>query len=354
MAAEKPTPLEERRAGFARYKKDVKERGKPFYPYAMFHDTVMSLIVVCVIVGARRHLEVDVVRPAPQRPRQGSARPRVRAAGRPRHGQLRAAARLVLLLPLLPPAHLQVAGVGVPRDDRRPDDRAHPPARAAVHGPAPRAAPVAAAGRDGRGGADDPLDGRPHVEGRDREGGARLRGDRGRAVVGEGGGAAAGGDPGREALRDGGLYGVSHVSRDGLVEPRRAGPDRHRHAQPRHQLPDPSPAVPVVREPGLADAEVRLARRHAPAPARRLPRSFQGQEALASAAHSLGDSSACRRARSPYGSHVGVRRSRSRGRWWLRHPRPLPPSTLRVGSGQGLATCSKPPGASANPSWPCA
>ncbi len=42
---------DERRAAFQRYKKDVKERGKPFYPYAMFHDTVMSLVVVCVIVG---------------------------------------------------------------------------------------------------------------------------------------------------------------------------------------------------------------------------------------------------------------------------------------------------------------
>src|ERR1700758_1601504 len=51
MSAEKPSRLDERRAGCARYKKDVKERGKPFYPYAMFHDTVMSLIVVCVIVG---------------------------------------------------------------------------------------------------------------------------------------------------------------------------------------------------------------------------------------------------------------------------------------------------------------
>src|SRR6188474_2987507 len=40
----------ERREGFARYKRDVKERGKPFYPFAMFHDTVMSLVVVCVIV----------------------------------------------------------------------------------------------------------------------------------------------------------------------------------------------------------------------------------------------------------------------------------------------------------------
>jgi menaquinol-cytochrome c reductase cytochrome b/c subunit len=43
--------LEERRAQHARYKEDVASRGKPFYPYAMFHDTVMSLLVVSVIVG---------------------------------------------------------------------------------------------------------------------------------------------------------------------------------------------------------------------------------------------------------------------------------------------------------------
>jgi menaquinol-cytochrome c reductase cytochrome b/c subunit len=43
--------IDERRAQFQRYKEDVKRRGKPFYPYAMFHDTVMSLVVVCVIIG---------------------------------------------------------------------------------------------------------------------------------------------------------------------------------------------------------------------------------------------------------------------------------------------------------------
>ncbi len=43
--------VDERRAGFKRYKEDVAARGKPFFPYAMFHDTVMSLVVVCVIVG---------------------------------------------------------------------------------------------------------------------------------------------------------------------------------------------------------------------------------------------------------------------------------------------------------------
>jgi hypothetical protein len=41
----------ERRRVFQQYKEDVKERGKPFYPFAMLHDTIMSLVVVCVIVG---------------------------------------------------------------------------------------------------------------------------------------------------------------------------------------------------------------------------------------------------------------------------------------------------------------
>jgi menaquinol-cytochrome c reductase cytochrome b/c subunit len=49
--AGKPKPIDERRAQFKRYKEDVKKRGKPFYPFAMFHDTVMSLVVVSVIVG---------------------------------------------------------------------------------------------------------------------------------------------------------------------------------------------------------------------------------------------------------------------------------------------------------------
>jgi menaquinol-cytochrome c reductase cytochrome b/c subunit len=43
--------VEENRIAFQRYKEDVKRDGKPFYPYAMFHDTVMSLVVVSVIVG---------------------------------------------------------------------------------------------------------------------------------------------------------------------------------------------------------------------------------------------------------------------------------------------------------------
>jgi quinol---cytochrome c reductase cytochrome c subunit, bacillus type len=48
----KPSPsLQARRAQHARYKEDVQKKGKPFYPFAMFHDTVMSLVVVVVIIA---------------------------------------------------------------------------------------------------------------------------------------------------------------------------------------------------------------------------------------------------------------------------------------------------------------
>jgi menaquinol-cytochrome c reductase cytochrome b/c subunit len=42
---------DERREWFKRYKEDVDRRGKQFHPYAMFHDTVMSLVVVSVIIA---------------------------------------------------------------------------------------------------------------------------------------------------------------------------------------------------------------------------------------------------------------------------------------------------------------
>jgi menaquinol-cytochrome c reductase cytochrome b/c subunit len=41
----------ERRRVYQQYKADVKERGKSFYPFAMLHDTIMSLVVVAVIIG---------------------------------------------------------------------------------------------------------------------------------------------------------------------------------------------------------------------------------------------------------------------------------------------------------------
>ncbi len=42
---------DEDRAEFKRYKEDVKTTGKPFFPYAMLHDTIMSVVVVVVIIA---------------------------------------------------------------------------------------------------------------------------------------------------------------------------------------------------------------------------------------------------------------------------------------------------------------
>ena len=42
---------QEKRAEFKRYKEDVAKEGKPFFPYAILHDTIMSLVVVAVIIG---------------------------------------------------------------------------------------------------------------------------------------------------------------------------------------------------------------------------------------------------------------------------------------------------------------
>ena len=41
---------QEKRAEFKRYKEDVKKEGKPFFPYAIYHDTIMSLVVVVLII----------------------------------------------------------------------------------------------------------------------------------------------------------------------------------------------------------------------------------------------------------------------------------------------------------------
>ena len=43
--------LVERREAHKRYKEDVEQRGKAFFPHAMFHDTIMSFVVVGVIVA---------------------------------------------------------------------------------------------------------------------------------------------------------------------------------------------------------------------------------------------------------------------------------------------------------------
>ena len=143
---------------------------------------------------------------------------------------------------------------------RDPDDLPRPAARAAVRRPAHGAAALAPAGRDRGRGADDPLDGRPHLQGRDREGGDRERGRGGDPELGAEAGlrrATQEALAGREAVRRVGLHELPHLPRHGRLEPRRARPlGRGREGQGR-PVPDRPPQVPELRQPGLADAAVR-------------------------------------------------------------------------------------------------
>ena len=257
LMAEKPSRFDLRRADFARYKKDVKERGKPFFPWAMFEDTVMSLVVVTVIVALAAIWKWTSYGPHHDGLHQGLLGPEFTAPADP--GTINFVPRpdwyfyfLFYLLRIFKwPESVFLGTIGVPTVllvllIALPFYR---------H--APRAAAVAAAGRGRRRDSRRRLDGGADVEGRDGEGGARLRGARRRADLGQGGEAPAGGGARREALRHLGLHGLPHVSRQRLVEPRRPGSLRDRQAEPRHRLPDPAPEMPVLRQSRLADAEVR-------------------------------------------------------------------------------------------------
>ena len=213
------------------YKEDVKKRGKPFFPYAMFHDTVMSLVVV---VGDHRARGASgTTRPAD---------PRRAAAG----------------LGLLGPRYTEPADPGttnfVPRPDwyfyflfyllrifKWPDSVilgtvGIPTILLIIADPAAVHRPAHASGGSlappGRGGRRDPrrhLDGRPDVQGRDREGGARAarscrpcrRGRSSRASP-----TTRGASPGAKLFASSGCTALPHLPRHRRLEPRRARPHR--------------------------------------------------------------------------------------------------------------------------------
>ena len=94
----------ERRERYLREYEFQKKTGKPFFPYAILHDTITSLVGrpdassgIAIIWHTGFHSVP--VRPE-RRPRRRLPRPGVREPRRPRHGQLRPAAGVVLLLPL--------------------------------------------------------------------------------------------------------------------------------------------------------------------------------------------------------------------------------------------------------------
>ena len=215
--------------------------------------------------------------------RRRLARPAVRGQGRPGDDELRAASRLVLLLPLLPAADLQVARLGDPGDGRDPDDHHGADARAAIHGHATRATAVPPAGRGRDHDPDGDRDGRAHLQGGNSEGGARERDARRGAGVGEEGEPAGERGSRREAVRPVGLPDLPYVSRHRLVQPRCAEPERGGQEGPRNRLPDPPLEGSSVGHPWVVDAVLRLARRGQHPEDRDLPRSFEGRAVVQAA-----------------------------------------------------------------------
>ena len=156
--------------------------------------------------------------------------------GRPDDDHLRAAARVVLLLPLRAAAHHQAGAAGAARDDRGPDDPDDPAAAPAVHRPRPRAAARAAPDRDGHRHLRDLRDGLPDLPRRGRRLAERDRHEGRRAVRAR----EAGGRP----------VGLPGLPQDRPQRQRRprAGADRHRRQAASGR--DPAHA----REPDGADA----------------------------------------------------------------------------------------------------
>ena len=192
------TPLKERnRAEFKRYKEDVHSEGKSFFPYAILHDSIMSLVVVAVIIGLACvwYFTADGTEAGLLGPLYTDEADPGTIAFVPRPG-------LVLLLPLLSPPDLQVAGDGRARHGRDPDDPPDPPDRPPLLRSPARTADQSAPGRRRRRDPRRDLDGRAHVEGSHREGGPRLRADRGGQAAGVGGAAGLRRQPDRGRRRD--------------------------------------------------------------------------------------------------------------------------------------------------------
>jgi hypothetical protein len=247
---------DDRRSGFQQYKEDVKRRGKPFYPFAMFHDTVMSLVVVTVI-GALAFVwrYTDIIGPL-----IGEKADPGTTSFVPRPDWY--FYFLFYLLRIFKwPESVILATVGIPticlilllvlpfidmRMERRLTRR--PVAVVAAILTVISMAVLTYKGGDPRLGAGSGL--------RRQPGGARRC----------------------RPLRRVRLRRLPHLPRHGQHQPWRARPERGGREEQGHPVPDRPPQVPELRQSRLGDATVRRARRREPPRARGLPRGLQGPE----------------------------------------------------------------------------
>ena len=273
----------------------------------------MSLVVVCVIIALAVRL---VLHARDGRRTPGWLGPLLHREGRPGDDELRPAAGLVLLLPLLPAADLQVAGLGVLGTVGIPTILLVLLLRAAVHRPC---------------GASGGCSRRPVAivaailtvisMGVLTYKGATAKeslGERGRRSACRRLGAAAAASPTTQARRGRGDLRAASAACNchtylgtGLLEPRRARPHRRsaRRGRGRRLLRALRREPVAVRQ--QRDAAVRGPRRGEPAAARRLPRRLQGPEVTTCQCASSSASPAPRARRTPRGCCRGARRRRT-------------------------------------------
>ena len=279
--------MDERRALFKRYKDDVKKTGKPFYPYAMFHDTLMSFIVVAVIIvlaviwkytvpGDHTSTAAGWLGPlysSPADPGTVSFVPRpdwyfyflfylLRIFKWPESVILGTVGIPTLCLILL---------IGLPFYDTRLE-------RKPLRRPVAMVALILVALSMGV---------------LTYKGAAAKE-----ALASEVAGAVPAwvaknnlppeAVPGAKLFARVRLHELPHVPRGRLLEPRRARSERDREQESRRRLPDQPPQMPVVRDSRLADAVVRVARRRGAQAARDLPRGLEGATMRATCTSSSG------------------------------------------------------------------
>ena len=237
--------IETTRRQFEAYKKDVEKHGKSFFPHAMFHDTVMSLVVVSVIIGLAVvwHETADGTDAGILGPEYTDKADPATMSFIPRPDwyfyflfyllRIFKWPNTVVLATVGIPTVLMMLLFALPFIDRRPSGGY----RAGRWRSWPRSS--------------RPSDGHPHVEGRDGERVPRERGaDDGQGLP-EAEQPARCGAAGRGALRRAPAASTAtRISSYGQLEPRCARPDRGGAEEPRHPVADRPPDNPASKTPG--------------------------------------------------------------------------------------------------------
>ena len=140
MAVAGPRKVINRRVRYEAEHHESTKAGHPFFPYAMFHDTVVNLIVVLVIVAMAIiwHATAGPINHAHPTGQDGLAGRAVSDQGQPGRAGHRAAPGLVLPVPVRAAADLQDALAADLRHHHRPHHDDGAAGGVAVHRPRPR------------------------------------------------------------------------------------------------------------------------------------------------------------------------------------------------------------------------